>query len=207
MPNSIEPSRSSKHENKHPLEYAIFAFVCLTFVATGYAAKYAGDQAEIARQQLTVATDVEFRQLRAYVGIDAIKLRPIANGSQVTADITIKNYGVTPANLVKVVARTTINSDRFVPEKALEHAALSNSFSLFPGATNERASFGETVNAWDAWQSAQSIASVLVFGRIEYATVFTSDQRPQRQTTRFCVDAYQKGAQTPEACQKYNEAN
>jgi len=164
-------------------------------------------QAEIASKQLAVASETEFRQLRAYVGIDTITLRPIANGSQVTAEITLKNYGVTPANFVKIIARTTISLDRTSPDKVLERTALGSSFSLFPSATKMFVSPGEQLNAWDAWQSAQSVTSVLVFGRIEYATVFSSDQRPQIQTTRFCIDAYQTGAKTPEACQKYNQAD
>lgn len=63
QPNSPRADREKdkpKYERKHPLEYLIFLFVIISALATGAAAFFT-------YKQWLVATDVEERQLRAYV--------------------------------------------------------------------------------------------------------------------------------------------
>ncbi len=195
-------------------DWATLLILVLTLFAAGCAAMFTGwqawiarDQAESARQQLMIARDTELSQLRAYIGVETITLRPVANGSQVIADVTVKNFGVTPANSVKVTTATTIFLNKFDPATTLSKSPTVTSFSLFPGSTKMIASLGERIDNWNVWQSTQSIRAVLVFGIVEYSTIFSNAERAQQQTTRFCVNAYQANAETLDSCLRYNQAD
>jgi hypothetical protein len=77
------------HEKKHWLDYAIFIFVILTTIATGFAACYT-------RQQWKTAEDSEKRQLRAYVDIAPGDYTGLGSDT-VEFHMVRKNYGQTPA--------------------------------------------------------------------------------------------------------------
>src|SRR3954451_17282828 len=74
---------------KHPLEYAIFAFLVLTFVATSVAACYT-------RNQWITAADAEKRQLRAYIFLDIATMSDFGVSQKPMVKMTLKNFGQTP---------------------------------------------------------------------------------------------------------------
>jgi hypothetical protein len=62
QPTTNDEYKRSQRKSKHWLEYAIFGFVIVTALATGYAAYYT-------KNQWVTMEDSEKRQLRAYVGV------------------------------------------------------------------------------------------------------------------------------------------
>jgi hypothetical protein len=120
---------TSKPERKHWLEYAIFGFVVLTAVGTGFAAYYT-------RQQYLVADDTERQQLRSYVGIIPGDIENFGDRALQQFTMTRKNYGQTPAYDLAVVAwgQSVNPSNQQVPIMEIAPPPdIRGAITLFPG--------------------------------------------------------------------------
>jgi hypothetical protein len=195
--------QNGKHKNieKHWLEYAIFLFVVLTAAGTMTAAYYA-------RQQYTVADDVEKRQLRAYVGILQHGMEHFGETNQVIKTST-KNYGLTPARDLYIDPQqqhwdvVRLNAPIFTPAM-VNPPNVQNTFTLFPSQESHYNFHGNPL-------SKQQIDLVrdgteyqlLVWGIVYYKDIFDVSH-----PTRYCWSF--KGPSMAEAdveiCLQHNDA-
>jgi hypothetical protein len=95
------------------------------------AVQAAVDGAKAATRQAMIAEDTEQRQLRAYVGVEDHKLSNVGSGQRPHWEITIKNFGQTPATGVSYRVASVIDysqSPTKLSEKPFEGSGI-----LFPG--------------------------------------------------------------------------
>jgi hypothetical protein len=195
-PKSDRQQSSTQYESKHPLEYAIFAFLVLTAVFTGIAASYT-------RKQWITADDAEKRSLRAYVGAGLVSV----GKDPPQIGIAIENHGQTPAINVQVFNswHETPNgeylpSDFSFPDKEECPDALKSIALLYPKAP-PAFSVAATPNCKTPWATvirALSGASTLyLYGHIDYLDMFR-----ERHTTTFCL-TWASGVSS--YCPRHNE--
>ena len=104
-PNAGTPQGSLKREGKHPLEWMIFGFVVLTFLATATAAWYT-------RKQWTTAEDAERRSLRPYVGLASFGSIHINDqGGAFIIWAIWENFGATPTVNAVMTTHNAIIAD------------------------------------------------------------------------------------------------
>ena len=165
--------KQSRPPEKHWLEYGIFlsgiGSIAIACVAAGFSL-YQG----------WVARDTERRSLRAYVfvetGIDE-KTPDIDAPGLLTAKITIKNGGITPAYNVTTKLGGSLSS--FPKPVASELTPPQNAFPYLSSSTlgpqsHETMSFEgpREFNAAEKAQIHQSWKGVYIYGVIEYQDVF-----------------------------------
>jgi hypothetical protein len=96
---------SPKPEPKHWLEFAIFAFVVGTTIATAIAAYYTSWQWDAANRQANTANDTEKRSLRAYVAVPPGDVKDFGTPKQ-SIILERRNSGQTPAYGVGILTAT-----------------------------------------------------------------------------------------------------
>jgi hypothetical protein len=118
--------KPTPNDKKHPLEWAIAFMLFGTLIATGFAACYT-------RKQWRTASDQEQRSLRAYVMVQSSEIG-VKDTGELTATITIKNFGSTPAYNVRHWACAMVN--RF-PDQDIDFptaAEIVSSYKEAPGS-------------------------------------------------------------------------
>lgn len=197
-----QPKGGQRRRDTH--DWVNLFVLTLTLIAAGMAAWFTGQQAERARQQSAVTREDELRQLRAYVGVQSVSVRPMTDGQRLTADILIKNFGQTPASDVQIFAQPAANENPDFSEKAIRGLDHSAPESLFPGAERPFVAYGRLSSSNEMLNRPSSVTSALVYGVIWYRDIFGIHH-----ATEFChmVSPGQSGHQLAEACQGHNNHN
>ncbi len=94
------------HQRRHDRIVAGFsiaaaAAAAVAAVIAGWAYVQTKRQADAAWLQVQVSQDTEARQLRAYVLVSKSELRNLGDGKKTTAEVLLKNFGLTPAYKLK----------------------------------------------------------------------------------------------------------
>ena len=204
MPDAPPDKPQGGQQPRDAYDKANTFILTLTLVAAGLAAWFTGQQAESARQQIGVARDTEFRQLRAYVGVQSIIVRPVADGQRLTAEILVKNFGQTPASKVQITGQPITNETPDFSEKAWEALDRSASESLFPAADRTFIAYGRLLRSNDLFNRPSSVTTALVYGIISYQDIFGIPHE-----TEFChmVSPGQPGHQSTQVCEGHNHHN
>ena len=112
-------------EERHWIEYGVFAFVLITAIATATAAWYT-------RKQWESTADNGHRQLRAYVFPEQANLIWQGAAKPTAAEVVIKNSGQTPA--YRLSTATTIVVSDYPLQTDLHDPALPDSHTVIPPA-------------------------------------------------------------------------
>jgi hypothetical protein len=196
----------AQRERKHPLEYAIFAFLVLTFVATSFAACYT-------RNQWITADDTEKRQIRAYVGVVAQKFEggnPFIPPAIPEVHFNLRNFGTTPAFEVLHRSGTAIcdyplpAQMDFAPDT--DTKTRPEPITIFPGTIDnigiyipgKRALTSEELNSISTGENKR----ICFWGTVSYKDTFGYSWY-----TNFCYSYFGTTLKvTHEACEGHNDA-
>ena len=167
----------AKAEPKHWLEYAIFAFVIATAIATSLAAYYT-------RQQWLTAADTERRQLRAYVSA-GVEQYPDINAEHLEYTVLMKNHGQTPAFKMRGWSTIFISDFYPLPEDVVklhetEMENVRDEDVLFPGGERRNATvegMGTDDRSHDPTPEQRigvqlGFKSLWIFGKVTYVDAF-----------------------------------
>lgn len=81
----------------------------------GYAARETGRAADAAIYANTISRDIGIRQIRAYVNLEGAYITDFEAGKEPSIQVRVKNGGVTPAKMVKMITQVNIG----IPKNAL----------------------------------------------------------------------------------------
>jgi len=193
-------------------DWATLSILALTLIAAGFAAGITGWQAVSARQQLAVARDTELRQLRAYVGVESVTLRPLEAGRPLAADLHVKKFGPTPAGRVQVFGQPSAVREPDLSEKALRTFGHTAPESLVPTAERTITVGDAKVKEPDEMQDAlhpSKAPKLLTTDLLVYGLVSYRDVSDTTRSTEFCyiVSRGRVGQATSDACQDHNSHN
>jgi hypothetical protein len=197
--------REGSHGNKHPLDWATFAFVVVASIAAAFAAVFT-------HQQVVVARDSEHRQLRAYIGdIVPEKFYAITTDHHFGVHLDLRNAGQTPAYDVTHAEGIEIESYPLPPEakiieKTDEHALK---ITIHPSTVANEGIYVKTTESvgdqkLEAIKLGQS-KRLYLWGVVHYRDAFDD-----MHYTHFCINIYGDFAAGPvgyERCPIYNDAN
>ncbi len=201
-----EPPRKESlvQPRKHWLEYAIFAFVILTTIATSWAAYYTQRQAETVRDQ-------ERRQLRAYLGtapgaIDVDKTEK--SSGYIGAIIKVRNFGQAPAYDVKPLKhgyklspplRGELESIDGGTQVSVEQ---KSKYTLFPSVEVPIGHVQLTSTSENKQIASGSDYSLIVFGTISYRDVFD-----EVHVTNYCYIYSRERLSDGAHCHMHNDSD
>jgi hypothetical protein len=184
----------AKHEPKHWLEYAIFAFVIVTAAATSFAAYYT-------RGQWITAQDAEERDLRAYFYV-IFAPKSIQLNQPISLTISATNIGRTPAYKVRnCVYSGPTGAGQLAPEAVLAKEPHE-------GECRTRFAVGPSPDVFEAPYDTKYIFTLehallmmaggqyfYVWGRIDYTDIFHC-----RRYVKYCYVVWGQGLKTVQEC-------
>jgi len=153
--------------------------------------------------QLNVVSDQEKRQLRAYVGETDLSNIKITTDQATIAQVTIKNFGLTPTYDVRVYSATRLvdvtRLSSFVVPNAIDNAI--HRFALFPGQEIKTQFSIAPIPYEDAIRFGNRETIFLIFGDIDYTDTFG-----RFRSTKFCHQYIGPGAKG-ELCATHNDGS
>jgi hypothetical protein len=175
----------------------------------------ARDAADAAKKQVEVATDVEKRQLRAYIGVIPPTDNQIVNRfippEKPLVHLTPRNFGLTPA--YNALIRNGMGVQSYPLPKNFDYPIqggtfLPNKITIYPGT------FDIAGIVLDAQQplTDQQIAAIqdgLHYRLYAWGTITYDDAFSDGHFTNFCISFYGLSAQQVrrEPCQEHNDSN
>jgi hypothetical protein len=198
------PKASTGREKRHPLDWLVFLFLVLTFVATAAAACYT-------RKQWITADDTEKRQVRAYAFATPTGVKDFEIGKAPTGGVGVRTMGQTPA--YKIRGRINVGGLPYpLPADAdlsLEKKTNQVQNSAFISPTNvfslDALAAGQLNDTTKKAIDQGTEFRLYVWGRVDYEDVFALSH-----WFTFCYSYDGKsilGNQTVETCPRYNEAD
>ncbi|MBI1866714.1 MAG: hypothetical protein HYS06_00150 [Methylocystis sp.] len=219
MPSPDENSDRPKQDQGRKLEKLAVLVAALAALASAAAAGASGWQAWI-------AADAERRQLRAYVGVESLKIECLSCSDEKyapslptagsiykdTITVFVRNSGSTPARSVKIRVNWTSTpwgvglpeNFEFRDPDAIKVPGLSDLTSsgvVHPNTSYENRSGITDARAFISARNKQSI--MFLYGHIDYVDIF---DKPQ--TTIFCYiyEPWAEDSRIFEPCPKHNDA-
>lgn len=152
-------------EQRHWLEYGVFAFVVVTAMATATAAWYT-------RKQWETSVDNGRRQLRAYVFPDQANLVWEGTAKPTIVEITIKNSGQTPA--YRVSTATMIGVTAYPLRQGLSVPSVTSKPTVIPPSSSTTLSdtMPQPLTADQLMAVQKGSQAIYAIGEIAYADAF-----------------------------------
>jgi hypothetical protein len=176
--------------------WATWAGVALTFVAVVLiartlhhtkraaiaaedAVKEAKNATAAALKTVAVTRDLGVRQLRAYINLDGANITDFRAGNDPLITIRIKNYGVTPANQVKMLTQFNMN----IPSKALHirfdrHSEIAVASIGHDAVVSVPQHFGKIIREEVVTEISRAEGWIIAIGAyVTYQDIFTIRRR------------------------------
>ena len=152
-------------EQRHWIEYGVFAFVLITALATATAAWYT-------RKQWESTADNGHRQLRAYVFPEQANLVWQGAAKPTAAEIVIKNSGQTPA--YRLSSATTIIVRDYPLQTDLNDPALPDSHTVIPpaGSSTVSVAMAQPLSADQLKAIQKGTQAIYTLGVLAYTDAF-----------------------------------
>lgn len=142
-------------------------------------------QAEVARDTLKTMQGTAERQLRAYVLVSGATVLNIADPNKRNFQLSVQNFGHTPAHDIKFWMGTVIQGYPIKPDYVFsspndeEKGAmpLMSVSILGPGAPTLMEVPVEVTNAWEESELQNNRAAIYAFGHITYIDTFNTERQ------------------------------